>query len=320
MQNLEETIELVSPEIYMSIFGVNEKYLPIIEKELEVTIIIQGSQVKIKGDKDSVSNTVSFIYKLSSIIKSGRHIDKSSMIYAITLAKLGRLESLDELINEVIIINSQGRSIKCKTLMQRQYINSIKNNQLTICVGPAGTGKTYLAMAMAVKALRQKDVSKIILTRPAVEAGEKLGFLPGDLNQKVDPYLRPLFDALFEFVGADTYQRLIEKNVIEIAPLAYMRGRTLSDAFIILDEAQNTTCEQMKMFLTRLGYGSKAVITGDTTQIDLQHRRQSGINNAIQVLSGVEGISILRLGDADVVRNELVQRIVKAYEKFSLEE
>lgn len=319
LQYTENTIELLSPEIYMNIFGANEKNLSSIEKGLDVKISVHGSNVKINGEKENISNAVEFFNKLSDIVSKGKRLDKSSLLYAISLAKSGQLDSLDEIINEVIITNSHGRPIKCKTLMQRQYVNDIRDHQLTICTGPAGTGKTYLAMAMAVKALRQKEVEKIVLTRPAVEAGEKLGFLPGDLSQKVDPYLKPLFDALFEFVGADYYQNLIEKNIVEIAPLAYMRGRTLSNSFIILDEAQNTTCEQMKMFLTRMGNGSKVVITGDITQIDLQNGKQSGLNNAVQVLSNVEEISIIRLGDADVVRNELVQKIVKAYENFSRE-
>lgn len=317
MNYIEDSFELVSPEIYINIFGVNEKNIIHIENGFDVKINIQGSQVNIYGILENVNYAKVFLEKLSAIISGGKRLDKTTILYAIELTKADQLYILDELISNIIIINSSGTPIKCKTLKQYQYINDIQNHDLTICIGPAGTGKTYLAMAMAVKALRNKNVEKIILTRPAVEAGEKLGFLPGDLNQKVDPYLRPLFDALFEFVGADYYQKLLEKNIIEIAPLAYMRGRTLSNSFIILDEAQNTTIEQIKMFLTRIGYGSKAVVTGDLTQIDLQQGKPSGLLNAVQVLKSIDDISIVKLGNSDAVRNDLVQKIVKAYEEFS---
>ena len=253
--------------------------------------------------------------RLLGIVARGESIDKTRIRYAVELAGEGNADRIDEIMRDVIAITYRGRQVKCKTLGQKQYVEAIKANTCTFAVGPAGTGKTYLAIAMAVVALKNKDVERIILTRPAVEAGEKLGFLPGDLQQKVDPYLRPLYDALNDMMGAESYQRLLERGAVEVAPLAYMRGRTLNDAFIILDEAQNTTSEQMKMFLTRMGMGSKMIITGDVTQIDLPAGRKSGLVEALEVLKGVEDIGMVRLSHRDVVRHELVQAIVKAYEK-----
>jgi phosphate starvation-inducible protein PhoH and related proteins len=253
--------------------------------------------------------------RLVGIVARGEAIDKTRIRYAVELAGEGNADRIDEIMRDVIAITYRGRQVKCKTLGQKQYVEAIKANTCTFAVGPAGTGKTYLAIAMAVVALKNKDVERIILTRPAVEAGEKLGFLPGDLQQKVDPYLRPLYDALNDMMGAESYQRLLERGAVEVAPLAYMRGRTLNDAFIILDEAQNTTSEQMKMFLTRMGMGSKMIITGDVTQIDLPAGKKSGLVEALEVLKGVEDIGMVRLSHRDVVRHELVQAIVKAYER-----
>jgi phosphate starvation-inducible PhoH-like protein len=249
------------------------------------------------------------------MLRRGDKIDRSRIRYSIDLAKEGNADLIDQLMDDVVAFTHKGRQIKCKTLGQKRYVQALKQNTVVFSVGPAGTGKTYLAVAMAVLAFKNKEVAKIILTRPAVEAGEKLGFLPGDLQNKVDPYLRPLYDALYDFFGAETYKNLSERGVIEVAPLAYMRGRTLNDAYIILDEAQNCTAEQMKMFLTRFGEGSRVVVTGDITQIDLPHERKSGLIHAIEVLKDVEGIKMVYLNHKDVVRHEMVQRIVKAYEK-----
>lgn len=316
MPIIEAEISLSSPDIYMALFGINEKNHSMLERGLGVKIKNNGGNIKIKGEELKVNYSCDFIKKISQIIIKNGNIGTSALRYGMELAKTNKLDSLEELLKEVITVTAQGRPIKCKTLKQREYIKSIKNNTLTIAVGPAGTGKTYLAMAAAVLALRNKEISKIVLTRPAVEAGEKLGFLPGDLNQKVDPYLRPLFDALFEFVGAETYHSLQERGVVEIAPLAYMRGRTLSDSFIILDEAQNTSPEQMKMFLTRIGTNSKVVVTGDITQTDLPYGKMSGLIHAIEVLKDVDDIKVIKLSNSDVVRNELVQKIVSAYEIY----
>ena len=254
--------------------------------------------------------------KLIAMLRRNEKIDKSRINYAVELAKEGNADMIDAIMQDVIAITARGRQVRCKTLGQRNYVKAVRENVVTFAVGPAGTGKTYLAMAMAVVAFKNKEVERIILTRPAVEAGEKLGFLPGDLQNKVDPYLRPLYDALYELMGVENFQKYLERGVIEVAPLAYMRGRTLNDSYIILDEAQNTTCEQMKMFLTRLGFGSKIVITGDVTQIDLPGDKVSGLKEAIRVLDGVEDIQICKLTASDVVRHVLVQRIVAAYDAY----
>ena len=281
-------------------------------------ILTHGGEITLTGEPEKVDLARLTLEKLSEILRRGETVDRTRIRYAIGLAAEGKADRIGEIMRDVIAITYRGRQVKCKTLGQKQYIEAIKSNTCCFAVGPAGTGKTYLAIAMAVVAMKNKEIEKIILTRPAVEAGEKLGFLPGDLAQKVDPYLRPLYDALHEMLGVDAYQRLVERGAIEVAPLAYMRGRTLNDAFIILDEAQNTTSEQMKMFLTRMGMGSKMVITGDVTQIDLPLGKKSGLVEALEVLKGVDDIGIVRLTHRDVVRHELVQAIVKAYEKHAL--
>ena len=319
MDNMElghtESMMMDTPEQFINIFGIREENIPIFNEELGVEIFAHGNEVRISGDPDKVSLAKLTLEKLSEIVLRGETVDRTRIRYAIELAAEGKADRIGEIMRDVIAITYRGRQVKCKTLGQKQYVDAIKQNTCTFAVGPAGTGKTYLAIAMAVVALKNKEIEKIILTRPAVEAGEKLGFLPGDLAQKVDPYLRPLYDALHEMMGVDAYQRLVERGAVEVAPLAYMRGRTLNDAFIILDEAQNTTSEQMKMFLTRMGMGSKMVITGDVTQIDLPAGKRSGLVEALEVLKGVDDIGIVRLSHRDVVRHELVQAIVKAYEK-----
>ncbi len=302
-------------EHLLSLFGINDENLELIKKELGISIYAHGTDITLTGDETNVETARLTLEKLLEIIKRGDSIDKTRIRYAIDLAASGNAERINEIMRDVIAITYRGRQVKCKTLGQKKYVDAIKKNTCTFGIGPAGTGKTYLAVAMAVVALKNKDIERIILTRPAVEAGEKLGFLPGDLQQKVDPYLRPLYDAINEMMGAEAFQRLLEKQAVEVAPLAYMRGRTLNDAFIILDEAQNTTSEQMKMFLTRMGMNSKMVITGDITQIDLPAGKKSGLVEAVDVLKGVEDIAIVNLTYKDVVRHELVQAIVKAYER-----
>ena len=299
----------------MALFGVRDENVETIRRELNVEIFAHGNEITLSGEEEKVRQARAVLERLLGIVARGESIDKTRIRYAVELAGEGNADRIDEIMRDVIAITYRGRQVKCKTLGQKQYVEAIKANTCTFAVGPAGTGKTYLAIAMAVVALKNKDVERIILTRPAVEAGEKLGFLPGDLQQKVDPYLRPLYDALNDMMGAESYQRLLECGAVEVAPLAYMRGRTLNDAFIILDEAQNTTSEQMKMFLTRMGMGSKMIITGDVTQIDLPAGRKSGLVEALEVLKGVEDIGMVRLSHRDVVRHELVQAIVKAYEK-----
>ena len=315
--NQTERMLLETPEQFIGIFGIREENMPIFKEELGVEIYAHGNEVTISGDPDKVAQARLTLEKLNEIVLRGESVDRTRIRYAIGLAAEGKADRIGEIMRDVIAITYRGRQVKCKTLGQKQYVDAIKGNTCTFAVGPAGTGKTYLAIAMAVVALKNKEIEKIILTRPAVEAGEKLGFLPGDLAQKVDPYLRPLYDALHEMMGVDAYQRLVERGAVEVAPLAYMRGRTLNDAFIILDEAQNTTSEQMKMFLTRMGMGSKMVITGDVTQIDLPTGKRSGLVEALEVLRGVDDIGIARLTHRDVVRHELVQAIVQAYEKHA---
>ncbi|MBQ8537253.1 MAG: PhoH family protein, partial [Clostridia bacterium] len=271
-------------DAYLSLFGMNDQNAALIEQETGVALSLRDTELCLTGDGEQTLLAQQVIEKLLDMIRRGEMVDRSRIRYAIALAREGQVDRLDEVMRDVVAITHRGKQIKCKTLGQRHYIQTIKDHDLTIAVGPAGTGKTYLAMALAVVALRNKEVERIVLTRPAVEAGEKLGFLPGDLTQKVDPYLRPLYDALYDFMGVDAYQRLFERGVVEVAPLAYMRGRTLSDSFIILDEAQNTTCEQMKMFLTRFGAGSRVVVTGDATQTDLPFGKQSGLLQALEVL------------------------------------
>ena len=315
-QIITEHMPIESAEEFIGLFGLREENIALFRAELGVDIQAGSGEIALSGDPDKVELAKLTLEKMSEIIRRGETVDRTRIRYAIGLAEEGNADRIGEIMRDVIAITSRGRQVKCKTLGQRTYVDAIKQNTCTFAVGPAGTGKTYLAIAMAVVAMKNKEIERIILTRPAVEAGEKLGFLPGDLAQKVDPYLRPLYDALHEMLGLDAYQRLVERGAIEVAPLAYMRGRTLNDAFIILDEAQNTTSEQMKMFLTRMGMGSRVIITGDITQIDLPAGRRSGLVEALEVLKNVEGIGISYLSHRDVVRHELVQAIVKAYEKF----
>ncbi len=296
------------------VLGTFDENLNLIMSELGVSVRVDGVNVIVSGVEDRVVQATSVFENLLILCENGESVDKGRVSYCIELAKEGKASDITKLSTGVVAITSRGKPIKCKTVGQKRYADAIKQHSVVFGIGPAGTGKTYLAVCLAVQTMKQKQVDKIILTRPAVEAGEKLGFLPGDLQTKVDPYLRPLYDALQEMLGLETYTKLMERGSIEIAPLAYMRGRTLSNAFIILDEAQNTTREQMKMFLTRLGDGSKMVITGDVTQIDLPDGKKSGLEHAAHVLDGVEGISVIRLNDKDVVRNPLVMRIVRAYE------
>ena len=316
----EQTVDIERIEQLVNLFGNFDGNMKRLEKEYGVQILSHGSQVKVRGDAVAVSKTCRAIGCLLVMLNHGEQLTAQSIDTVISMVEDGDEDKISSITDaDCICITSKGRPVKPKTLGQRRYVEAIKDNTITIGVGPAGTGKTYLAVAMAVPALRNKQVSRIILTRPAVEAGENLGFLPGDLQNKVDPYLRPLYDALFDMLGAETYQRYQEKGVIEVAPLAYMRGRTLDDSFIILDEAQNTTREQMKMFLTRLGFRSKIVITGDITQTDLPATRKSGLKQAMKILDGIDGITVQLLTHRDVVRHRLVQQIIKAYEKADAE-
>ena len=313
---MEQRISIERMEQAVNLFGSFDENVRLIESEFKVTISNREGELRVNGEVEDTMLAVKALNALLTISNRGEPITEQNVRYVISLVRAGQEERISELTQDVICISSKGRPIKPKTIGQKKYIESVLKNTITIGVGPAGTGKTYLAVAEAVAAFRAKTVNRIILTRPAVEAGERLGFLPGDLQNKVDPYLRPLYDALFDMLGPETYGKYLERGNIEVAPLAYMRGRTLDDSFIILDEAQNTTREQMKMFLTRLGFGSKIVITGDITQIDLPGDKVSGLKEAIRVLDGVEDIQICRLTPADVVRHVLVQRIVAAYDKY----
>ncbi len=317
MQNkkIETEIKIEDNNIVNEIFGGLDENLDIIKEKLDVNILLRDGKIKIIGNTINVNLGEKLIYDLIEIIKSQSKLDKHDLLYSIDLVLKGEEGRIKELLNEIIMVTSSGKTLKPKTLGQKHYIDTIKEKDIVFGIGPAGTGKTYLAMAMAIKAFKNKEVDRIILTRPAVEAGENLGFLPGDLQEKVDPYLRPVYDALFDIMGSDHYLKYLEKGLIEVAPLAYMRGRTLDNSYVILDEAQNTTNEQMKMFLTRIGFGSKAIITGDITQIDLPKGKESGLKNAIDVLSEIKGIGMVYLSAADIVRHPLVQRIVLAYEK-----
>ncbi|MBE7025842.1 MAG: PhoH family protein [Ruminococcaceae bacterium] len=297
------------------LFGAFDKNLMLIEKELDVQLITREGVIKVLGEDSNTQKAIYVFENLRGILEKGEGLSEQDVRYAITMAEDGILFSAASLGENYVCITSKGKPIKAKTLGQKSYVDSIKSSTVTFGIGPAGTGKTYLAVALAVDAFRKKQASRIILTRPAVEAGEKLGFLPGDLQNKVDPYLRPLYDALSDMLGAESYLKYFERGLIEVAPLAYMRGRTLDDAFIILDEAQNTTPEQMKMFLTRIGFGSKAIITGDITQIDLPDGKRSGLRDVISILKNIEGISFVYLTAKDVVRHPLVQKIIDAYEK-----
>ena len=315
-ETVQEYLTLNGMDAYLALFGANERNVSLLEGELGVKLSLRGSEIKIEGEAENVGWARQVLEKLMELEERHTPIDRTTLRYACALVKEDGLDRLDELTAQVVAITHRGRPVRCKTLGQYDYVKAIREHELTFAVGPAGTGKTYLAMALAVAALRNKEVERIVLTRPAVEAGEKLGFLPGDLSQKVDPYLRPLFDALYEMMGAESYQRLQERGALEVAPLAYMRGRTLSDSFIILDEAQNTTPEQMKMFLTRFGAGSRVVVTGDATQTDLPYGKQSGLLQALEVLKEIPEIAIVRLSQSDVVRHDLVQTVVKAYEAY----
>lgn len=313
---VEKIVEIDSMEKLRALFGSFDQNLEVIEEEIGVNVVTRGTNVVIMGKPQQVETAYTVITKLLDIIGKGEAVDRAQVRYAIQLAAEGREDLIEDIASDVICLTHKGKQVRCKTLGQKRYVTAIAQNDIVFGIGPAGTGKTYLAMAMAVTAYKSREVGRIILTRPAVEAGEKLGFLPGDLQNKVDPYLRPLYDALYDLIGLENYLKLIERGIIEVAPLAYMRGRTLEDSFIILDEAQNTTPEQMKMFLTRIGVGSKAVITGDITQIDLPRGKKSGLVEAIQVLKGIKGIEFVFLTQQDVVRHELVMKIVQAYEKF----
>lgn len=310
-------LSLENTDAYQKLFGMNDRNMAVLEQELSVVSALRGQELQFRGDAENVAAAETAVARLITLLQHGETVDPMRIRYVVSLVREGKSDLLDQLSgSDVIAITHRGRPIRSKTLGQRAYVEAVRKHELTLAVGPAGTGKTYLAMAMAVVALKAKEVERIVLTRPAVEAGEKLGFLPGDMTQKVDPYLRPLYDALHELMGADSYQRLAERGTVEVAPLAFMRGRTLSDAFIILDEAQNATSEQMKMFLTRLGANSRCIVTGDVSQTDLPKDKKSGLVEAVNVLRNVEGVAIVELTARDVVRHELVQRIVQAYEKY----
>lgn len=316
---MERHIEFDNMEILINLFGSFDENIRLIEKTLDVAVINRGTEIKVSGEVENVNKAVRVLENLSAMAQKGTAIGEQEVRYVISQVEDGNEKALDSLGSDCVCITSRGTPIRAKTLGQKEYINKIEKNSIVFGIGPAGTGKTYLAVAMAVKAFKNKEVNKIILTRPAVEAGESLGFLPGDMQDKVDPYLRPLYDALGDMLGGESFQKNIERGLIEVAPLAYMRGRTLDDAFIILDEAQNTTPEQMKMFLTRMGFSSKIVVTGDVTQIDLPSNKKSGLRDAEIVLKNVEGIEFMYLSDRDVVRHPLVQQIVKAYERKNAE-
>ena len=313
-KTVERCINVERVEDLITVFGSFDENTRRVEDALSVAVVNRGNELKITGAEEMVDKAARVFRLLMTLASKGEQIDEHRVRYLITLVSEGNDEQAEQMAGDVVCITAKGKPIKAKTVGQQKYMKAMTKNTVTIGVGPAGTGKTYLAVAAAVAAFRERSVNRIILTRPAVEAGERLGFLPGDLQNKVDPYLRPLYDALYDMLGAETFQKYQERGAIEVAPLAYMRGRTLDDSFIILDEAQNTTKEQMKMFLTRLGFGSKIVITGDVTQIDLPDDKTSGLKDAIRILDGVEDIAICHLTSADVVRHALVQRIINAYE------
>ncbi|MEW6724521.1 MAG: PhoH family protein [Bacillota bacterium] len=318
--NLSEVrINLGSNEDALVLLGQHDQNLKLIEASFDVRIISRGNELAIQGAADEVEQAELVLQKLLELLERGHPVSPHEIKYAIRLIGEGRRDELTAIFSEVVVVTARGKPVRPKTLGQKEYVSAIRDNGITFGIGPAGTGKTYLAMAKAIAAFKNREVNRIILTRPAVEAGEKLGFLPGDLQDKVDPYLRPLYDALFDILGVETFQKYMERGLIEVAPLAYMRGRTLDDSFVILDEAQNTTPEQMKMFLTRLGFGSKAVITGDITQIDLPKGKWSGLEEVRRVLANVPGIAFVHLSERDVVRHELVQRVIKAYEEYEKE-
>ena len=312
---MEQRISIERMEQAVNIFGSFDENIRLLEKEFNVTVTNRDGELRISGEAEDVMHAAKAVQAMLTLSSRGEALGEQNVRYIIDMVRTGKEEQISELAGDVLCISAKGRPVKPKTLGQKEYLKAIQTHPITFGVGPAGTGKTYLAVAMAVKAFKSKDVERIILTRPAVEAGEKLGFLPGDLQNKVDPYLRPLYDGLYDMLGPETFQRLLEKQTIEVAPLAYMRGRTLDNAFIILDEAQNTSPEQMKMFLTRMGSGSKVVVTGDVTQIDLPDKSRSGLVDALAVLKNIDGIAQIRFSEKDVVRHRLVQEIVKAYDR-----
>ncbi len=316
---MERYIEVENMELLINLFGSFDSNVKLIEKEFDVAVINRGSEIKIGGEAENVEKAVKTIQNLIGMAKSGTVIAEQEVRYVMSHCEDGSEEELSELGQGCVCVTARGNPIKAKTVGQKKYLEAIEKNPIVFGIGPAGTGKTYLAVAAAVAAFKKKNVNRIILTRPAVEAGEKLGFLPGDMQDKVDPYLRPLYDALGDMLGGEAFHKNIERGQIEVAPLAYMRGRTLDDAFIILDEAQNTTPEQMKMFLTRMGFSSRIVVTGDITQIDLPSDKTSGLKDAETVLKNIEGVEFIHLSERDVVRHPLVQKIVKAYEKKALD-
>lgn len=315
-EKMQGILETVDQQEMVGICGRNDEFLRIIRGAFDCTIVARGNQITMSGRAEEVALLEQLLQELLFLYRQGLPLTTHDLRYSMYMVKAGKLESLHRMYADTIIVNNRGRQVKAKTLGQWQYVETIRHNYITLGIGPAGTGKTYLAVALAVAALKKKEVERIILTRPAVEAGEKLGFLPGDMQDKVDPYLRPLYDGLYDMLGTETFQKYLTKGTIEVAPLAYMRGRTLNDAFIILDEAQNTTPEQMKMFLTRFGFGSKMVITGDITQIDLPGGKNSGLKDAARILGNVPGIGVIKFIEQDVVRHEIVGSIIKAYERF----
>ena len=316
---MEQRIGIERMEEAVNLFGSFDENIRLLEAEFQVQAVNRGGEIVVSGEPENVMLAVKAVQALLTLSNKGETITDQHVRYVIGLVRSGQAERISELTQDVICITSKGRPVKPKTIGQKEYVNAILKQTVTIGVGPAGTGKTYLAVAAAVAAFRDKQVNRIILTRPAVEAGERLGFLPGDLQSKVDPYLRPLYDALFDMLGAETYQKYLERGNIEVAPLAYMRGRTLDDSFIILDEAQNTSREQMKMFLTRFGFGSKMVITGDVTQIDLPGGKKSGLKQAAYILRNTPGIGVVNFGETDVVRHEIVGAVIRAYEEYEKE-
>ncbi len=316
VEDTERKVYLQNIEEILPLLGKFDEHLSLIEDSLSVRVIPRGDELFLQGNKEDVEKVYSLFQELLALIREGHILTTQEFDYALKLARNSQAGEIKKLFSDLVLVTGRGKKIRSKTLGQKKYVEALRRNDIVFAIGPAGTGKTYLAMAMAVFALKNKIVQRLVLTRPAVEAGEHLGFLPGDLHDKVDPYLRPLYDALYDLMGVESFLKYREKGIIEVAPLAYMRGRTLDDSFIILDEAQNTTSEQMKMFLTRMGFGSKAVITGDITQVDLPKGKFSGLIEVINILSGVEGISFVYLGDQDVVRHSLVQQIIKAYEQY----
>jgi len=315
---IEKSIDFYSIEYAMNIFGNYDDNIKIIEEAFNVKVLTRGTLIAISGEAENVKKAEIIVTKLLDIAKQGETITRQNVLYLVSLTNEKQIEKADEILTDYVCLTAKGKQIKYKTHGQKLYVEAMKKNDIVFGIGPAGTGKTFLAVAMAVTAFKNKEVDRIVLTRPAVEAGEKLGFLPGDLQNKVDPYLRPLYDGLYEIMGADIYVKYLERGMIEIAPLAYMRGRTLDNAFIILDEGQNTTPEQMKMFLTRIGFNSKVVITGDITQIDLPSDKKSGLKEVTNILTGINGIEFVYLTEKDVVRHELVQKIIIAYNKHDL--